>query len=179
VDFCVTKGIPQDFAVAKSWFDLCSDHFPILIAPTADAMNHENEQILSNRHTKWDDFRCLISERLTLNIPLKTEEGIEAAAKLFHDTIQWVGWNATLEHKGTHEALNFPIKIKQNIEEKEDSVENGATYGHLQARDYLTQQHRNSKNSSMTTKMTASNHSCKGLHLLNPLIIPSGKRPKN
>jgi hypothetical protein len=26
VDFCVTKGIPQDFAVTKSCFDLSSDH---------------------------------------------------------------------------------------------------------------------------------------------------------
>jgi hypothetical protein len=26
VDFCVTKGIPQDFAVTKSCIDLSSDH---------------------------------------------------------------------------------------------------------------------------------------------------------
>jgi exonuclease III len=31
VDFCVTKGIPRDFAVAKSCFDLSSDHSPVLI----------------------------------------------------------------------------------------------------------------------------------------------------
>jgi hypothetical protein len=28
VDFCVTKGILQDFAEAKSCFDLSSDHSP-------------------------------------------------------------------------------------------------------------------------------------------------------
>jgi hypothetical protein len=31
VDFCVTKGIPQDFAVAKSCFDLYSDLSPVLM----------------------------------------------------------------------------------------------------------------------------------------------------
>jgi hypothetical protein len=31
VDFCVTKGIPQDLAVAKSCPDLSSDHSPVLI----------------------------------------------------------------------------------------------------------------------------------------------------
>jgi hypothetical protein len=31
VDFCVTKGIPQDFTVAKPCFDLSSHHFPVLV----------------------------------------------------------------------------------------------------------------------------------------------------
>jgi hypothetical protein len=39
VDFCVTKGIPQDFVVAESCFDLSSDHSPILITLTVDALN--------------------------------------------------------------------------------------------------------------------------------------------
>jgi hypothetical protein len=51
VDFCVTKGIPQDFTVAESCFDLSSDNSPILITLTADALNQENEPIVSNSHT--------------------------------------------------------------------------------------------------------------------------------
>jgi hypothetical protein len=51
VDFCVIKGISQDFALTKSCFDLSSDHSPSLITLTAEALNHENEPILSNRHT--------------------------------------------------------------------------------------------------------------------------------
>jgi hypothetical protein len=34
VDFYVTEGIPQDFAVAKSCFDLSSDHSTVFIALT-------------------------------------------------------------------------------------------------------------------------------------------------
>jgi hypothetical protein len=104
-----------DFGVAKSCFIFRS--FPDLDY-TADAVNHENEPILSYRHTNWDDFRYLVNKTLTLNIPLKTEEDIEAAAKFFNDTIQWAGWNATLEHKRALKAYNCPIKIKQKIEEK-------------------------------------------------------------
>jgi hypothetical protein len=78
VDFYVTKGIPQDFAVAKSCFDL-SDHFPVLITLTSHALNQEKQPRLSSRHTNWDDFRHLINQRLTLNVSLKTEEDIEAA----------------------------------------------------------------------------------------------------
>jgi hypothetical protein len=98
VDFCVTKGTPQDFAVAKSCFDLSSDHSPVLITLTSHALNQEKQPSLSNRHENWDDFRHLINQRLNLNVSFKTEEDIEAAAKFFNDTIQWAGWNATSEH---------------------------------------------------------------------------------
>jgi hypothetical protein len=93
VDFCVTKGIPQDFAVAKSCFDLLSDHSPVLITLTSHALNQEKQPSLSNRHTNLDDFRHLINQRL--NISLKTEEDIEAAVNFFNDTVHWAGWNAT------------------------------------------------------------------------------------
>jgi hypothetical protein len=72
VDFCVTKGIPQDFAVANSCFDLSSDHSLVLITLTSHALNQEKQPSLSNRHTNWDDFRHLINQRLTLNVSLKT-----------------------------------------------------------------------------------------------------------
>jgi hypothetical protein len=80
VDLCLTKGIPQDFAFAKSYFYLSSDHSAILITVTADALHQEMEPIFCNRHTNWDEFGRLIKERLTLNVPLKTEDGTEAAA---------------------------------------------------------------------------------------------------
>jgi hypothetical protein len=64
-------------------------------------------------HANWDDFRRLVNERLTLNIPLKTEEDIEAAAKFFNDTIQCAGWNATPEYERTLKACHCLILIKQ------------------------------------------------------------------
>jgi hypothetical protein len=98
VNFCVTNGIPQDFAVAKSCFDLSSDHSPVLITLTSQALNQEKQPSLSNRHTNWDNFRHFINQRFALNVSLKTEKDIEAAVKFFNDTVQWAGWNATPEH---------------------------------------------------------------------------------
>jgi hypothetical protein len=111
VDFCVTKGIPQDFAVAKLCFDLSSYHSPVMIT-LSHALNQEKQPRLSNRHTNWDDFWHII-QRLILNVSLKTEEDIETGVKLFNDTLQWAGLNATPEHR--HDC---PILIKQKIEEK-------------------------------------------------------------
>jgi hypothetical protein len=41
VDFCVTKGIPQDFATVKSCFDLSSDHSPVSVTLTIHATNRK------------------------------------------------------------------------------------------------------------------------------------------
>jgi hypothetical protein len=73
------------------------------------------EKCLSNRYTNWDDFRHLINEKLTLKAPLKTEENIKAAVKIFNDTIQVAGWNTTPEHTDILTDLDCPIQIKQKI----------------------------------------------------------------
>jgi hypothetical protein len=104
VDCCVTKGNPQDIAVAESCFDLSSDHFSILITLTADLLNQGNEPILSNKHANLDNFRRFVNERLTLNIHLKTEEDIEAAAKFFNGTIQCTIWNARPDKRHSRHA---------------------------------------------------------------------------
>jgi hypothetical protein len=79
--------------------------------------NREKQSCLSNSYTNWDNFRHLVSEKLTLKIPLKTEENIEAAAKFFNNTIQWAGWKATPEHTDILTTLDCPIQIKQKIKE--------------------------------------------------------------
>jgi hypothetical protein len=112
------KVIPQDFALAKSCFDLSFDYSPVLITLKAHALNQEKQPILGNIHTNLDDIRCLINERLTLNVSLRREEDIEAAAKFLNDKIQWSGWNATPEHTDTpNSTYDCPIVIKQ-IEEQ-------------------------------------------------------------
>jgi hypothetical protein len=85
VDFCVTKCIPQDYAVGKSCFDISSDHSPILITLTSHALNQAKQPSSSNRYTNWNDFRQTINQRLTSNVSLKTEEDIEEAVKLFNE----------------------------------------------------------------------------------------------
>jgi hypothetical protein len=123
VDFCVTKGIPQDITEAKSCFDISSNHSPVLITLTSHALNQEKQPSISNSHTNWDDFRHLINQRLTLNVSLKTEEDIKAAVKVFNDTVQWAGWNATPEHTDTlNKTYDCPILIKQKNRRKKKTL---------------------------------------------------------
>jgi hypothetical protein len=53
-----------------------------------------------------------------------------------------------------------------------------ALYEHQKAKDYLTKQHRNSKNSSITTKMMAAKHFGKVLHQKNPLLVEGEQKIK-
>jgi hypothetical protein len=96
-----------------------------LITLRADALNQEKQSSLCNRHTNWDDFRHLINQRLTLNVSLKTEEGIEAAVKFFNDTAQWAGWKTTPEHTDTLNTYDCPILNKEKMEEEEGRLLRG------------------------------------------------------
>jgi hypothetical protein len=88
VDFCVTKGITPDFAVAHSCLDLSSDHSPVLVTFTSQPIRPDPPPSLSNRLTNLDYFEHLINQRLLLQIPLKATDDIEEAVKFFTDTVQ-------------------------------------------------------------------------------------------
>jgi hypothetical protein len=60
VDFCVTKGIPEDFADVQSCFDLSSNHSPILVTLSSQALRREPAPSLCNRRTSFNEFRNLI-----------------------------------------------------------------------------------------------------------------------
>jgi hypothetical protein len=119
-----------------------------LITLTADALKQQKERSWRNRHTNLDDFRRIVDERLTWNISFKSAEDIEAAAQSCNDTIQRAGCNGTPEHKRTLKACDCPRLIKKY----EEYVKDGTDYEYPQARDYLIQLNRNSKNSSLTLK---------------------------
>jgi hypothetical protein len=114
VDHCVTKGIPQDFADVWSCFDLSSHHSPILVTLSSQVLRREPPPSLCNRRTNWDEFRNLITERLTLHISLITAEDIEAAVQYFNDNPK-----GRLEHNAqTNKTNECPLLIKQKILDK-------------------------------------------------------------
>jgi endonuclease/exonuclease/phosphatase family metal-dependent hydrolase len=118
LDFCVTKGIPSASASVRSCFDLSSDHSPVLITLNLCALNQAPRSRLCTSKTNWDYFRQLITENLTLRVPLKTETQIKDAVKYFNDIIQWAGWNATPEHTYIPPSHDCPIVIKQKLAQK-------------------------------------------------------------
>jgi hypothetical protein len=175
LDFCVIKGVPHNSALTRSFFDLSSDHSPVLITLNLHALHQAPQPTLYNRKTNWDYFRHLLSTNLILHVPLKTDTQTEDAVKYFTDIIQWAGWTATLEDTYTPSSSDCPIFIKQKLAEKEDSGKNGTATGHQQAKNYSTGLRKSLNSSSMNIKIPTSNRSYK---VLPPLTIPCGKLQK-
>jgi hypothetical protein len=167
VDFCVTKGIPPASAVATSCFHLSSDHSPVLITIASHALPSQTPLRLSNHRTNWNLFQHLITERLTLNIPLKTPADIEEAVKTFTDT--------TL--------LSFHTTVlpssNASFKKKEDFASDGIDTEPQRTNDSSTKPQGTSNNFSYSTGMIAFRLSCKALHRLRPLTTPCGKRPSD
>jgi hypothetical protein len=118
VDFCVTKGMSSNFAVAQSCRDVSSDRSPILVTLTSHAIPPAKPPSLSNRCTNWDSFRQLIHHHLTLQVPLKTGADIEEAVEFFNVTVQWAGWMATPALPSASRIQGCPIMIQQKLAEK-------------------------------------------------------------
>jgi hypothetical protein len=76
VDFCGKKSIPSTAATATSCFDLSSDHSHVMVILATYPLSPVKLPHLNNLQTSWDQIRHLITERLTLRIPLKTPEDI-------------------------------------------------------------------------------------------------------
>jgi hypothetical protein len=118
LDFCVTKGIPPDFAVAHSCLDLSSDHSPVLVILTSQPIRPDLPPSLSNRLTNWDYIKHLINQRLLLKIPLKTTDDIEEEVKFFTDTVQLAGWKATPQLPDRTGINDCPLIIQQQLAAK-------------------------------------------------------------
>jgi hypothetical protein len=118
VDFCITKGIPSDFAVAQSCLDLSSNHSPVFVTLTSHAINQDKQPSLSNRSTNWDYFSHLIHQQLILQVPLKTTTDIEAAVKFFNGNGSAGSCKATPKLPTACRIHGCPITIQQKLAEK-------------------------------------------------------------
>jgi hypothetical protein len=116
VDFCVTKGIPPDFAVIHSYPR--SVHSPVLVALTSQPILSDPPPSISNRLTTCDYFKYLINQRLLLQIPLMTTDDIEEAVKFFTDTVQWAGWKETPPLPARSGINACPLIIQQQLAAK-------------------------------------------------------------
>jgi hypothetical protein len=79
------------------------------------------------------------------------------------------------EHTETLKAYKHPILIKQKIEGKRRLSRDLHRLQTPESKRVLNTEAQEIKNSSKTTKITASKHFCKILHQETPLTIPCGR----
>jgi len=118
LDFCITKGIPNNYLSAKSCLDLSSDHSPVIVQISTRILNKTKSQNLYNKKTDWNQYRSILNERINLNVPLKTEENLEHAIKTLNENIQEAAKFATPNMKSINSDVIYPIEIKNMIVNK-------------------------------------------------------------
>lgn len=118
LDFCITKGVSSNYLKATSCLDLSSDHSPVLITYSTHVLQIQKPPTLSTRRTNWDHFRELVTNRIRLTIPLKTENDLFNAIEHLNESIQQSSWDATPNFQTQQVPEYGPIAIKQKIAEK-------------------------------------------------------------
>jgi hypothetical protein len=111
IDFCITKGISNNYLKAESCLDLSSDHSPVIITYSTQILRKQKPPALHNKRTNWELFREIIDRRLQLNTLLKTE--LNDAVEQFTNDIQTAAWEATPEQEDTEKEEDYPLSIKQ------------------------------------------------------------------
>jgi hypothetical protein len=95
IDFCITKGIARPYVKAESCYDLSSDHSPVLITLSTQALKLQLFKSLTNRQTNWTQFRSTVSRKCSLNISLKSKEEIDVAVQNVTDLLKQAAVDAT------------------------------------------------------------------------------------
>lgn len=118
IDFCVTKGIADNYLVAESCYDLSSDHSPVIITVSTKIIERQITPSLYNKNTNWNRYRSIIDDTISLNIRLKDKNDITNAIVIFNQAIHLAAREATPEQRIRTTQTDCPTLIKEKIEEK-------------------------------------------------------------
>lgn len=118
IDFCIFKGIEQRHLEASSCFDLSSDHSPILVTVNHSVQLKQKNPSVHSKFTNWPRFRQIVNETLSINVPLKDDNDIENAVKMFTTVIQNAGWESTPKTTYFNKKTSIHPEIKIKLIEK-------------------------------------------------------------
>lgn len=119
IDFFIVKGISTNYVQAESCLDISSDHTPVLLTISETIITKQPPISICNKHTNWENFKSDLENMITLHVPLKTKDQLEADAELFTKQIQTTAKSNTpeLKIKPPH-IMNYPMEVKELIQEK-------------------------------------------------------------
>lgn len=118
LDFGVTKNIKQNCISAEDCYDLSSDHSPIIITISTQAMKNTKTLHLTNNHTNWSQFRSLISDTCKLNQSLRNEQDIDMAIEVLNSIMTDAAAKSTpITHQVANECI-LSTNIKDLISKK-------------------------------------------------------------
>ncbi|EFN89914.1 Probable RNA-directed DNA polymerase from transposon X-element, partial [Harpegnathos saltator] len=88
IDFGIIKGISKKYFKVETSPELSSDHSPLTINVSKRVIMEMQPCKLHNKKTNWQQFRELVVETLSTQLPLKDENDITQAVEYFNTNIQ-------------------------------------------------------------------------------------------
>lgn len=118
IDFCVIRGIARTNAQVVDCYDLSSDHSPIIVTLSTQALKTEPPQRLTNKLTKWVLYRNIVDVNCHLDVPLRTPEDIDAAIENLSQIMEMAAKKATPENKNSEKNIRLSSNIQKLLAEK-------------------------------------------------------------
>lgn len=79
IDFCISRGINENHVEIQPSYDLSSDHSPIIVMMSLDALKCKKPQNITNKQTNWQTYRENVIELIPNNMSLRNNLEIDAA----------------------------------------------------------------------------------------------------
>lgn len=119
IDFFVLKGIATPYTDIENASDLSSDHSPIILTLSNRLIEKPTRSHITNKNTDWDLFKQRVSEKINLQIRLKTREELDWAVAHIQSTLIESAKAATPKPKEAYPTtIRYPRMIIEAVRER-------------------------------------------------------------
>ena len=87
LDFFIARKVSVNFIKIEENFDLVSDHSAVVLTLSENIIMKERQTTLVNKSTDWESFKLFLTENISLNVKLKTNQQLEDESSRFIHTI--------------------------------------------------------------------------------------------
>lgn len=118
IDFCVTKNINSRYISAESYYDLSSDHSPVVVTLSTQALKPTASPKLTNKFTDWTLFKIKFNDLCDLNVQLSNEQNIDDAVKLLTENMSEAAVLSTPKENSKQKDEKLSRAVKKLLSEK-------------------------------------------------------------
>jgi hypothetical protein len=120
LDIFVCRGVSSYDSLCESFSDLSSDHSPVLLTISASPIHRERNPILIPSLIDLGKFRDELSDKIDLNVRLKSVDDLEDAVEHFTRSVQQAAWSSPLPPRNIQPRgrPTYPLYIRELIRER-------------------------------------------------------------
>jgi hypothetical protein len=114
LDFFVSSGLGAIHSSANSFYDLSSDHNPVLFTLNLSPIYSPRPPTLTPGPMDWDKIQVVLESKISLHIPLKTPDDVDSTVHSFTEVIQQSAWDSSVPSH-SNRLNSIPQYLPQHI----------------------------------------------------------------